>query len=81
MRIWFVEAECELNCAWTKKEDAIAYVKNEAEKCNWNLDIRWGSETDEDTYVQYEVNSKDGIYQFDLIVYPTFLDEKPYLDV
>lgn len=73
MRIWFIETQTELNCAWTKKKDAIAYIKEEAKQCGWNLQLIVGSEEDDESYVHYTTTDF-----LDILIYPTFLDEKPY---
>lgn len=76
MQIWTVEFDknvgiSELDCCWTKKEDAENYLKGEAERCGWTLE-KIGNDWDD-----YRVIA-DNSETFEVSIYPMFLDEKPY---
>ena len=77
--IWYVSCE-DLSCAWTKKEDAIKYVKGEAERCGWIFLACEGVEED-NSYLIYHYKCEhkytDDEY-FEVPIYPTFFNQKPY---
>ena len=82
MKIWYVDCD-DLSCAWTKKEDAINYLKEEAKNCNWKIHFPFPkSITDEYMYVDVICTWEDPEFEesntFHVGIYPIFLDEKPY---
>lgn len=79
MLIWLVNCE-DLTCAWTKREDAIKYFKEEAKKCEWHYKIVWGSEEEKDWWVEYKIWTDDDPKPDRVTIESVFLDEKPYLD-
>jgi hypothetical protein len=76
MDIWYVDCD-DLSCAWTKKKDAVNYVKEEAKNCGWKLTLVQGFEKSETDYLIYYAKCKNKP-NFIIKVLPTFLDEKPY---
>lgn len=80
MKIWVVDTSMENTCAWTKKEDAINYLKEEAAKNDWQLfqNIKDNLNDDEDNIVHFLARySREEPWE--ITIYTMFLDELPYL--
>lgn len=82
MKVWYVDcgkgvAE-DLNCAWTNRTNAIAYLKEQAEDCEWQLSSTpiVGEEKDKESYVIYLASNE--YEKWTVSVTPLFVDEKPY---
>lgn len=75
MTVYYVEMPfgCnDLDCIWTKKEDAINYFFEEAKNNGWQCSENYATENDFEIF-QCECNDL-GVAS----IYPMFLDEKPY---
>ena len=80
MKIWVVDTDMEDTCAWTKKEDAINYLKEEATKNDWQLfqNIKDNLNNDEDNIIHFLARySREEPWE--ITIYPMFLNELPYL--
>lgn len=81
--IWYVDFG-DLSCAWTKREDAVNYVHEEAKRLQADIKITDGAEYDPNYgYVEYIITYKeyDNSTQIETVtIINTFLDEKPYWD-
>ena len=80
--IWIVkfpDEMAELDCCWTKKEDAIKYVKNEAKDCECkDFHLMRGDENSEKDYLVYEYTFDGwGDYEY-IFIERIYLDTKPY---
>lgn len=80
MKIWVVDTKVENTCAWTKKEDAINYLKKEAKVNEWELfhNINENLNNDNDDILHFFARyAKEEPWE--IIIYSMFLDEVPYL--
>ena len=77
MKIWRVFVGDEADCAWSNKQDAVNYLKEEAKLNGWHLSPPLGNKNEEnDDWLTYKCTYENCMR----IVYiePMFLDEKPY---
>lgn len=77
MTVYYVEMPfgCnDLDCIWTKKEDAINYLIEEAENNGW----KWKYSENYTSKEDFEIFAIECYELGPAFIYPMFLDEKPY---
>lgn len=80
MKIWLVNTDMENTCAWSTKEKAINYFKEECKDCGWTWRILYdGKEEDPESCLSYFVTTEDSC-KFHVDIFSIYLDEKPYLE-
>ena len=80
MIVWLVNFPkgCgELNCAWTKKEDALNYLHEEMNFYGWELVEEKSNKENPYSYMIFTFACDDN--EFEVLIGPLFVDEKPYL--
>ena len=81
--IWIVKFPDEMiehDCCWTKKEDAIKYVKNEAKDYEWkDFHLMKGDENSETDALIYEYTFEGWIDDYEYIfIERIYLDTNPF---
>lgn len=80
MKIWLVDTDMENTCAWSTKEKAISYFKEECKNYDWTWHILYdGNEKDPESCLSYLVTEEANCH-FRVEIFPIYLDEKPYLE-
>ena len=80
MKIWKVSIGNELDCGWSNKQDAINYLKEEAESNGWHLSSPLGGKDenkDTEDYLSYWCTDAED-YTWIVYIEPMFFNEKPY---
>ena len=79
--VWFVTffpaGMRDLECAWTSKNDAIEYFKNEAKNCGWEYHTPNENEDDDNSIIFY-CRGEDST--FTVSINKLYIDCKPYWD-
>ena len=81
--VWFVTFPAgmrDLECAWTSKNDAIEYFKNEAKNCGWEYHLTQGNEYDSNSIILYDVHCDEQYSVFEVWIDKMYIDRKPYWD-